>query len=187
MSESVWFEQVDSALMKLLSDTIRIDGKPVKVVVRRPDEDFYDEDYPVVSIYNLYDRFSKSRYSNEPVLVFRDTDSNYAVLEDSAIPYDLHYQIDFWANLQSDMNSMLKQWKSYAHFWFNLDVLDESGTPRSCFVLSKNDFNKQDLVKDGKRLFHSFETYKIQVEIDPNIQKVVPIVTKTPTIHTEPK
>ena len=103
MSESVWFEQVDSALMKLLRTVIQIDGKPVKVVIRKPDEDFNDEDYPVVSIYNLYDRFSKSRYSPEPVVVYKNYDSNFAIVEKSALPYDLFYQIDFWANLQSDM------------------------------------------------------------------------------------
>lgn len=177
MSESVWFEQVDSALMKLLRTVIQIDGKPVKVVIRKPDEDFSEEDYPIVSIYNLNDRFSKERYSPEPVVVYRDVNSNQLVIEESALPYDLFYQIDFWANLQSDMNSMTKQWKSYSKRWFNLDVVDESGKPRSCFVLSQNDFNKSDLLSGGKRLFHSFGTYKVQVEIDDNIQTEVPVVT----------
>ena len=185
MSESVWFEQVDSALMKLLRTVIQIDGKPVKVVIRKPDEDFNNEDYPVVSIYNLYDRFSKIRYSPEPVVVSKDVATNSAVVEESALPYDLFYQIDFWAVLQSDMNSMLKQWKSFAPFWFNLDVLDESGNPRSCFVISRNDFNKSDLMKEGKRLFHSFGTYKVQVEIDDNKTATLPMLTSTPEVHTE--
>ena len=176
MSESVWFEQVDSALMELLRTVIQIDGKPVKVVIRKPDEDFNAEEYPVVSLYNLYDRFSRERYSPEPVMVSRNFDSNFAVLEESALPYDLSYQIDFWASLQSDMNSMLKQWKSFAPFWFNLDVLDESGNLRSCFVISRNDFRKADLLKEGKRLFHSFGTYKVQVELDSCKQEIIPIV-----------
>ena len=187
MSESVWFEQVDSALMKLLRTVIQIDGKPVKVVIRKPDEDFNEEDYPVVSLYNLYDRFSKSRYSPEPVVVSRDFDSKYAVLEESALPYDLFYQIDFWASLQSDMNSMVKQWKSFAPFWFNLDVLDESGNPRSCFVISRNDFSKADLMKQGKRMFHSFGTYKVQVELDPNKSIKTYMVTEPTDTHAEPK
>lgn len=187
MSESVWFEQVDSALMKLLRTVIQIDGNPVKVVIRKPDEDFNEEDYPLVSLYNLYDRFSKGRYSPEPVVVSRNFDSNTAVLEESALPYDLFYQIDFWASLQSDMNSMLKQWKSFAPFWFNLDVLDESGNPRSCFVISRNDFSKADLLKEGKRLFHSFGTYKVQVELDTNNSEETAMVTEPITVHIEPK
>lgn len=186
MSESVWFEQVDSALMKLLRTVIQIDGKPVKVVIRKPDEDFNTEEYPVVSLYNLYDRFSKSRYSPEPVVVSRNFYNNSAVLEESALPYDLFYQIDFWATLQTDMNTMLKQWKSFAPFWFNLDVLDESGNPRSCFVISRNDFNKSDLMKEGKRLFHSFGTYKVQVELDERKQETVSIATGVET-RVEPK
>lgn len=180
MSESVWFEQVDIALVELLRNTIKIDGKPVKVAVRKPDDDFNEEDYPLVSIYNLYDRFSKDRYSPEPVVVSRDESTNSAVLEESALSYDLFYQIDFWASLQSDMNSMTRQWKAFASFWFNLNVHDESGNPRSCFVLSQNDFNKADLMKRSKRLFHSFGTYKVQVEIDDNVSTVTPMLTHTP-------
>lgn len=183
MSESVWFEQVDTAFVKLLRKNIQIDGKPVKVVVRKPDEDFNEEDYPIVSIYNLYDRFSKVRYSPDPVVISQVGAYGTAIIEDSALPYDLFYQIDFWASLQSDMNIMTKQWKSISKLWFNLDVIDEAGTPRSCFVLSRNDFNKADLMKDGKRLFHSFGTYKVQVEIDERVQSVVPVVTQTPEIN----
>ena len=186
MSESVWFEQVDIALMRLLRMVIQIDGKPVKVVVRKPDEDFNTEDYPLVSVYNLYDRFSRERYSSEPVMVSQDFNNNFAVLEESALPYDLFYQIDFWASLQSDMNSMLKQWKSFAPFWFNLNVVDESGNPRSCFVISRNDFSKADLMKDGKRMFHSFGTYKVQVEIDECRQENVSIVSDK-NVHIEAK
>lgn len=184
MSESVWFEQVDEALIKFIRDHIQIDGEPVKVVVRKPDDDFNLEDYPLVSIYSLYDRFSKERYNPEPVVVSKDKESNTLVSEESALPYDLYYQIDFWSTLQIDMNEMTKQWKSAFSFWFNLDVIDESGNPRSCFVLSRNDFNKSDLMKDGKRLFHSFCTYKIQVEIDDNVQTVVPMVGKSPVIKS---
>lgn len=182
MSQSVWIEQVDIALVELLGNIIQIDGKPVKVVVRKPDEDLDEEDYPLVSIYNLYDRFSTDRYSPEPLVAFRSKDSNALVVEESALPYDLYYQIDFWSTLQSDMNSMTKQWKAFAKKWFNLDVIDESETLRSCFVLCRNDFNKADLMKNGKRLFHSFGTCKIQVEIDEVVQTVEPMVTHTPEV-----
>lgn len=186
MSESVWFEEIDKAFIKLLSSVIKIDGKPVKVVIRKPDDDFTTEDYPLISIYNLFDRFSRERYSPESVVVSRYKEANKLVLEDSALPYDLFYQIDFWATLQSDMNEMTRQWKAFSKFWFNLDVLDKSGIPRSCFVLSRNDFNKSDLMRDGKRLFHSFGTYKVQVEIDENNREVAPMVTQTPTIEINP-
>lgn len=181
MSESVWLEQIDEAFIKLLRSVIQIDGKPVKVVIRKPDDDFTTEDYPLISIYNLFDRFSKERYHPEAVVVSRYAEAHSLVMEETALPFDLFYQIDFWATLQSDMNEMTRQWKAYSKFWFNLDVLDMSGIPRSCFVLSRNDFNKSDLLKDGKRLFHSFGTYKVQVEIDENVNTTMPMVTSVGT------
>lgn len=187
MNTSVWFEQVDTALIELFRKVIHVDGKPVKVIVRKPDEDFKEEDYPLISIYNLYDRFSRIRYSPEPVVVNRNFDSKCAVMESSALPYDLSYQIDFWATLQSDMNKMIEQWREYAPFWFNLNVLDESGNDRSCFVISNNDFNKSDLMSGGKRLFHSFGTYRVQVELDHNIPTEAPMVTETIDIRVKPK
>lgn len=186
MSESVWFEQVDTSLINLIQSVIHIDGVPVKVVVRKPDDDFYDEDYPVVSIYNLSDKFSRVRYDPEPVIISRDIEHNRIYMERSALPYDLLYQIDFWSVLQSDMNSMTKQWKAFADFWFNLSVQDESGNPRSCFVLSRNDFNKSDLLQNGRRLFHSFGTYKVSVEIDENVVEDVPMVTHDINTLTDP-
>ena len=185
MSESVWYEQVDIALVELLRNIIHIDGKPVKVVVRKPDDDFNEEDYPLVSIYALYDRFSKIRYSSEPVVIHRDEGSATAVISESALPYDLIYQIDFWSTLQTDMNSMTKQWKAFARSWFNLLVLDESGTERSCFVLVRNDFNKADLLREGKRLFHSFCTCKIQVELDESVPTTTYMVTESPTVDAK--
>lgn len=178
MSESVWFEQVDIALVELIQRTILIDGKPVKVIVRKPDEDFNEEDYPMVSIYNVSDKFSVERYSPEPVVLSRDVESRTLVSEESALPYDLIYQIDFWSTLQSDMNSMTKQWKSFSKRWFNLDVTDESGNHRSCLVVPKGDFGKSDLLSQGKRLYHSFGSYRVQVEIDEKVTNTVPMVTE---------
>ena len=183
MSESVWFEQVDTALINFIQKNIIIDGKPVKAKVRKPDEDFDIEDYPLVSVYNLYDRFSTYRYNPEGSVTQRDVENNALVFEDPALPYDLYYQIDFWSILQSDMNEMTKQWKAKTKFWFNLDVQDESGNPRSCFVLMRNDVAKSDLLQKGRRVFHSFGTYKIQVEIDEKTQSTQPMVTKTVEVH----
>lgn len=179
MSETVWFEQVDTALINFIQKNIIIDGKPVKAKVRKPDEDFDIEDYPLVSVYNLYDRFSKHRYNPEGEVVQRDVEDNILIFEESALPYDLYYQIDFWTILQSDMNEISKQWKAKTKFWFNLDVLDESGNPRSCFVLMRNDVAKSDLMQKGRRVFHSFATYKVQVEIDEKVYTTQPMVTKT--------
>ena len=45
--KSVWLEQVDTALINFIRSKVKINGKPVKVVVRKPEDDFYSEEYPV--------------------------------------------------------------------------------------------------------------------------------------------
>jgi hypothetical protein len=183
-SETVWFEQIDSALLAFIKSHVFIDNASVKAVVRKPDDDFNEEEYPVVTVYNLYDRFSRERYSPEPLEISRDPDHNRIVMEKSALPYDLYYQIDFWATRQVDMNEMTRQWRNATGLYFNLDVVDMSGISRSCFVLSRNDFNKSDLMQNGKRLFHSFGTYRIYTEIDEREQTLEPMVTETLIVNT---
>lgn len=177
--KSVWLEQIDSALIRFIRKHIKFNGNPVKVIVRKPEDDFYSEEYPVVSIYCLYDHFSRERYEPQDVVV-GETEENL-ILEKSALPYDLSYQIDFWSAYQSDMNYMLKQWKTLG-FWFNLTVEDVSGNERSCFVRSKGDFNKSDIFQAEKRLFHCSETFQIWTELDEGTQEEVPKIVQT-TVH----
>ena len=176
MSESVWYEQVDTAFKQFLQEHILIENEPVKVVIRKPDDDFSKEEYPLISVYCLFDRFSQERYSPDLLIISRDEDTKKTVVEDSAVPYDLYYQLDFWSSLQSDMNDMTLQWKSLVKKWFNLPLLDMSGNQRSSFVLSMNDFKKADLLNKGKRLFHSFGTYRVYVELDEKVQTEMPMV-----------
>ena len=56
MSETVWFEQVDTALIDFISKGIKIGYSPIDVRVRKPDEDFKKEDYPLISLYNVYSK-----------------------------------------------------------------------------------------------------------------------------------
>ena len=58
-SESVWFEQVDTALIDYIKGIVKLPDAsgvltPVPVKVRKPDEDFKIEEYPCITLYNLY-------------------------------------------------------------------------------------------------------------------------------------
>ena len=53
MSESVWFEQVDTAFVSYLKSVVRFGEKSVPVSVRKPDEDFKIESYTSITLYNL--------------------------------------------------------------------------------------------------------------------------------------
>ena len=181
MSESVWFEQVDTALLDLIKDKIRINGESVNVSVRKPDEDFKIEVYPSVSIYNLYSRLDLQRYDNSQVIVSRDDETHRLVREQGAIPYNLYYQIDFWSKYQTDMNEMTRKWLSDIYRDFNLEVKDMSGKTRSCYCLLTDDLAKADFIDGENRILHSALTYRIYVELDENIRTESYMITESNT------
>lgn len=183
-SESVWFEQVDSALIEYIRGIVKLSNEkgeltPIPTKVRKPDEDFKIEVYPCITIYNLYSHRNELRYNPERQIVSRDVANALIRTEPGAIPYDLLYQIDFWAKMQSDMNNMLRLWVGHnPDKYINLPVKDMSGTNRNSFMLQTEDIKKSDLLSGDKRLFHSFITYKIWVELDEKISVEKPMITQ---------
>ena len=186
MSANVWFEEVNTGLLKEIKDTIRIrnaNGALVALedkalVVRKPEEDFKFEVFPCVSIYNLNYRHDSLRYNPAPVRVGEDLENNIVVLEDSAIPFNLNYQIDLWAKYQTDMDCMTRTWlmKHFRHF--NLNVIDDGGVERSCNCLMQGSVVKSDLVLNGERLLHSIIKLQIWVELDDETRYNKPMVVK---------
>lgn len=187
MSASVWFEEVNIGLLKEIESYVRIKDqkgvliplpKPEKsIVVRKPEEDFKFEVFPCVSIYNKDYVYAPIRHCQpDPVVVDYDRDNGNVVLEDKAVPFNLSYQIDFWARYQEDMDCMTRTWLMRHHHQFNLDVIDDGGTPRSVNVLAEGRIVKSDLVQNKERLFHSIANYTIWVEIDDETRYTVPMV-----------
>lgn len=184
MSANVWFEQVDIGLLNEIKNTVRVkNSKGVLVpledkalIVRKPEEDFKFEVFPCASIYNTNSKFDPVRYSPDPTVVSRDTDTRIAIVEDTAIPYELFYQIDFWTQYQEDMNQMTMSWLARHFRQFNLTVTDDGGTVRSCNCLISGQPRKSDLVLNKERLFHTIISYRIWVELDNETRYNVPIV-----------
>lgn len=189
-SESVWFEQVDTALINYIRGIVKLPNSngvltPVPVKVRKPDEDFKIEEYPCITLYNLYSVRDEVRYFPDKVVVERDLENNRVVEEKSAIPYSLFYQIDFWSRQQSHMNDMTRLWLGHhPDKCFNLPVKDLSGNNRESFVLMTDDLKKSDFLTDTKRTFHSVLTYKVWVEIDERIRTEGYLVTEIPKLET---
>lgn len=182
-SESVWFEQVDIALVDYISAVVKLPNNKgvltsVPVTIRKPDEDFKVEVYPCITLYNLYSNRNDLRYNPERQVVKRDSFNPTLVVEDSAIPYDLTYQIDFWAKKQSEMNEMTRLWLSHnPDKYINLPVKDVSGNQRNSFMLQTEGIKKSDFISGDKRLFHSFLTYRIWVELDERVDITTPMIT----------
>lgn len=181
-SESVWFEQVDEALIAYIQNIVKLKNdkgilSPVPVKIRKPDEDFKIETYPSITLYNLYSVRDEVRYNPEPVVISRDEANATLIEEHSAIPYSLYYQIDFWSRLQSHMNDMTRLWLGHnPDRCFNLPVKDISGNDRSSFVLLTDDLKKSDLLNGTERTFHSMLTYRVWVELDEKITVEKPMV-----------
>lgn len=182
-SESVWFEQVDSALISYIKGIVKLPDAngiltPVPVKIRKPDEDFKIEEYPCITLYNLYSVRDEVRYFPDKVVVERDYERSKLIEERGAIPYSLFYQLDFWSRLQSQMNDMTRMWLGYhPDKCFNLPVKDLAGKDRSSFVLMTDDLRKSDFLTETKRTFHSVLTYRVWVEIDERIRSERDMVT----------
>lgn len=183
MSSSVWYEQIDTGLINFISSivTLKNDGveSPVPVRVRKADEDFKIENYPMVTIYNLFtSKRQEVRYQPFDVLVGYDPKTTKGILEKTAVPYSLYYQIDFWSVLQSDMNEMLAKWEYLVSRDFNLPVIDSGGELRYAHALQKGDSMKKiDKLNGTERVYHTAITYRIWAELDEGLQKECDVVT----------
>lgn len=183
MSANVWFEEVNTGLLNELRKTVKIknaSGLLVSLndeafVVRKPEEDFKFESYPCVSIYNLDYKHDPVRYNPSPVKVSANIENGFVTLEDPAVPFNLSYQLDFWAEYQTDMDCMTRTWLKSHFRQFNLVVVDDGGTKRTCNCLMKGSVVKSDLVLNGERLYHSIIKLLIWVELDDEIRYNEPI------------
>lgn len=184
MSANVWFEEVNTGLLEELRNTVRIkDANGVLVtlldnalVIRKPEEDFKFETFPCVSIYNLDYKHEPIRYNPAPIKIGEDRENHVVNFEDPAVSFNLTYQIDFWAKYQTDMDCMTRTWLMRHFRQFNLPVIDDGGTERTCNCLMQGSVVKSDLVQGGERLFHSIIKYQIWVELDDETRYNTPMV-----------
>ena len=100
------------------------------------------------------------------------------IMEDSAVPFNLTYQIDFWSRYQEDMNNMTMLWLAKHFHQFNLTVIDDGGTERSSNCLMIGVPFKSDLVLNGERLFHTIISYQIWVELDSETRYNISMITE---------
>lgn len=192
MSANVWFEEVNIGLLNEIKDTVRVrnangvlvalDNKAL--IVRKPEEDFKLEVFPCVSIYNISYRHDPFRYNSQLVNVGLDEENKVVILEEPALPFNLEYQIDFWSKYQSDMDDMTRTWLLKHFRQFNLKVVDDGGTERTCNCLTSGSVVKSDLVSGGERLFHSIVKLQIWVELDNETRYNKPMIVDR-TINTE--
>lgn len=184
MSANVWFEEVNTGLIQEILNTVKVTNSTGNTVligeeavfVRKPEEDFKDEIFPCVSIYNRTYEHDPIRYDPVPVKLGIDLSKKNIEMEETAVPFNLFYQIDFWSRFQTDMDTMTRTWLSKHFRQFNLKVIDDGGVERSCNCMQKGQITKSDLVLDKKRLFHSIANLEIWVELDNETRYNMPVI-----------
>ena len=177
MSANVWSEEVERGLkQEILNTVFYLTDTGIKapltedmVFVRDPEEDLREEQIPCVTITPLYNRFDVRRYNPNPVIMSRNDEENLLTMQDSAVPFNLFYQIDFWSRYKEDINLMTSTWLRKHFRQFNLKVVDDGGTERSSNVIVNESLRESDLLKNQKRLFHSIISYVIWVELDDEV------------------
>lgn len=177
MSANVWSEEVERGLkQEILNTVFYLTDTGIKapltedmVFVRDPEEDLREEQIPCVTITPLYNRFDARRYNPNPVIMSRNDEENLLTMQDSAVPFNLFYQIDFWSRYKEDINLMTSTWLRKHFRQFNLKVVDDGGTERSSNAIVNESLRESDLLKNQKRLFHSIISYVIWVELDDEV------------------
>ena len=177
MSANVWFEEVERGLKEEILRTVEYltpagVKEPVSkemVFVRDPEEDLREEEIPCVTITPIMNRFDTRRYNPNPVVINRDTKNNTVHMQESAVPFNLTYQIDFWSRYREDMNIMTSSWIKKHFHQFNLPVVDDGGVVRSSNALIYENMRPVDLMRNQKRLYHSIISYVIWVELDDEV------------------
>ena len=184
-SESVWFEQVDKALLYYTTELI----PDIHAFIRKPDEDYKIEKYPCISIYCTGYTRNVLRYNEFHInYAGREKEGFYLNLEKSAVPYDLDYQIDIWTKYQSDMNDITRIWLGNSpEGYINLPVEDAAGNKRNSFMKQDNTLKKVDIVTGKERIFHTVLTYKIWVELDEKQIKKIHYVNEVVNIDRDIK
>lgn len=189
MSGSIWFGEIDKTLKTLIPTKVytlneALEQVPLPTLIRTPESEFSSEKFPCATISSYGQRFDNFRYQRGKVVTSRDIELGKALIEDTAKPYSMMYQIDFWAKYFEDINLMTLLWSSNFEKFNVLDILDSTGVMRSCDMILQNEVVLDQVRNKNERIFHRSYSYLIKVEIDENIEEEVPIVLSRNTIVT---
>jgi len=173
---SVWYEEIDTALLDLLKNSMTINGNAVTAFVRKAEKEFKVEVYPSVSIYCVNTKYDINRDDPNLKEVLVGKDSSNAIYENKAVPFNLSYQIDLWARYKEHMNDLTQQFVVNIPRWFNLDVLDASGNERSVLVQQRTSLTTRDYMSENERVYHSTAYFNVQTEVDGGVTTTKPLV-----------
>lgn len=171
---SVWYEQVDKGLIDFIKEKIDAEEEGITVRPRQTNEGNKTEE-KAVSFFSYDEVLAEYRMRRFDEVGEKDKDEGEAEMLKPLIPYDLFYQVDFWARSVYDINEMIRKWEGRVEKHNLLPVLDIDGNERD-IKMERVDFANADYTKNGEVRFHRTFTYKIKVELDERDSYVVPLV-----------
>lgn len=176
MSNSVWFGEVDQALVKLLK---RIYGDSIQIYFNAS-RDLNDKkvNYPYIKIIHLGEVFDLERYDPNRQVIGYDAENSTITYEDSALPYNLNYQIEIITDSNKSNNLNTLKWASNSRAFSTLKVIDNGGVERYCFMSCKQPVNLEENADNDKVLFRHIIRATIRVEVDESTPEVVKVATK---------
>lgn len=190
MNKSVWNEEIDAPLIKLITKIFNEDNTiynnaneqiVVPVEMRNKHEDLFNAKMPIITIANIYDIGQPSRNSdNEYILV--DEDDKNLIYERGATAYSKTYQIDLWSQSLRQINSMSSILLGYLPRVFNLHVKDAQGEDLEIKVTKEFTSNTKPVTHysdKSLRIFQFSQTFNIEAILDFGIQKEVPKILET--------
>lgn len=183
ISESIWLEQVEEGFSAFIKNIVRIPNSagvltPVPVLIRKPEESFKINEYPAISLYNVFSREDETRISRDPIIISRDDIAKTIITEDPAKPFVLMYQLDFWAKYRKHMDDMTRLWLFHTGKDMNIPVKDLSGKSRMCYVIRTGGLDRSDILEDKERFFHAILQYRVNVELDEKVRNEKPMITR---------
>lgn len=191
MSESIWNSEIEEGLKKFFNSfLLNSDGSPIKVKVRKPDDDFMEEKYPVIYLQSLQQSLNTVRYDPTRVKeISRDEATHTVIKEEAPIAMDCIYQVDFYTLYQREINSILQKFLANTNGgrYFNLAVKDQSGNDWDLLALRRDKTNvvrRTDYFDERTRLFHAAFAFKVQTQLNENIRREGYYVTATDLSNT---
>lgn len=176
---SVWYEEIDKALLNFIRENITIlDRKNNKRVycpckVRLPEKDGEINSMPCITISHISEMKDYTRYNWQGYYSSQLNEDN-TIEQRLPKKYNITFQIDLWSNYMVDNNDLTMQWADKFDNKTSLLVIDNEGQEVLC-EMYKVGYNFGSDAEDNKRTFKSSYLYTIWVTIDEdqNINKKV--------------
>ena len=176
-SHTVWYEEIHRGFIELFGELFH---NRVPVYVRKPDEDFKVEKFPCIILQVLDTQFSIPRwYKFDSYVVARDKENFRGILDKTPLPFDISYQIDFYAIKQKDLDELNVKWL----FKFRRDLVlpvkcrgwerdGDTDYEDGVLVLPEGRVRRIDQMSGKDRLFRSCHTYNVHAKIEEHNDRV---------------